>query len=60
MICLFVCFFFCVKAFAMLQLHNYSHAKKAYVVVVVVKKEAVPERLIGKLGEEMIELLGVS
>ena len=34
MICLFVCFvFFYVKAFAIL---HYSHANKAYVVVVVV------------------------
>ena len=37
MICLFVCLlFFYVKAFAILYLHNYSHANKAYVVVVVV------------------------
>ena len=36
MICLFVCLFvFYVKAFAILSLHNYSHANKAYVVVVV-------------------------
>ena len=33
-VCLFV--FFYIKAFAILQLHNYSHANKAYVVVVVV------------------------
>ena len=32
-VCLFVCFY--IKAFAILQLHNYSHANKAYVVVVV-------------------------
>ena len=38
MICLFVVVvvFFNVKAFAILLLHNYSHANKAHVVVIVV------------------------
>ena len=38
MICLFVCFFM-LKLCNTVTIHNYSHANKAYVVVVVVITE---------------------